>query len=540
MADKEIVTLKGQIKIHTRIYEMYCGFMTPNELLQFCSVPSYNKDSTNHAIANSLKTPPIDNWQRPLDTERLESIRANIDSAILGNADNDSLMTNPVLIGRSDKIGNPGVNLTIDSYKVSVGNRQESVDSVKNIIISSNDGNKPLWVLDGQHRIHGLGNSPMIKDGNGNPVANGSIVADETIPVVFIIDEIYTPKFLAKIFTEVTTEAKPMEPLHSDWMQFSFNMGHYKNRENARKAMLATIELSTLQTIDAAANRFCSGGGQIAFNPYLSKSSVKCFKNITAIDFRSMFESEYYGMNGEGNATQLSTAFVRFFRATEKLDDYSNSNSKLTSSGASEVLVAFFYNSFLNYLATDMDLLNYLQEDWEHFLDSEGRKFSNSDWRLEDTGATGGNKATKPASNAAEITMRKFFNQPSDFDGENPADWMQGSGNILIQTAPLSASGRFPPRQNTPHELDGGGGGIRINLRRHDHKMLRIKQIPGSIESISSIQRKIGSGRAAYWETIAVNETIVLDAGNQTDVLKINTLSYGEASETTITLTLTS
>ena len=55
------------------------------------------------------------------------------------------------------------------------------------------------------------------------PIANGTIVADEVIPVVFIIDASYQSKFLAKIFTEVTTEAKTMDKLHGDWMQYALS-----------------------------------------------------------------------------------------------------------------------------------------------------------------------------------------------------------------------------------------------------------------------------------------------------------------------------
>jgi hypothetical protein len=536
MADKEIMTLRGKITIHGRVYDMYCGFMTPNELLEFCSVPSFADDSSNHTIANSLKTPPIDNWQRPLDTSRLQSIRENIDSANINNAENDSLMTNPVLIGRSDKIGNPGVELVINPYQINVGNRNETVEGIQNIIISSSEGNKPFWILDGQHRIHGLGNSPMIKDENGNPVANGSIVADETIPVVFIIDDIYTPKFLAKIFTEVTTEAKPMEPLHGDWMQYSFNMGHYKDNESGRKAMLATIELSTLQTIDTLSNRFCSGGGKIRFNPYLGKTSVKCFKNITSMGLREMFEKEYYERNGGGDETQLATAFVRFFRAVEDLDNYSNGQSQLTGDKASEILVKYFFNGFLNFLSKDDDLLDYSMNDWKDFLDDDGRNFSDSDWRLEDAGKTGGNIATTSAAKAVEITMYNLFNNPSAFEDIDPAEWMCGSGDIMVQTAPPAK--RFPTRNFEQRTIHGASVKPILRLRADGHKFIRFKTIPTSITSIKGIKRRVKVSGRWHWDDIKVGEAIKLEPENQKDIFEIETMSYGVQSKSTMNLAI--
>ena len=207
---------------------MFCGYMSPNDLIRMGSVPSFKEDSSHQSIANALKTPPIDNWQRPLNKVRLEKIRLNIDSANVTNSDNDSLMANPVLIGRSDKIGMPGVSLSITPKTVESGQTTIPVPDVFNIEVESSENRKPLWILDGQHRIHGLGESPEIVDDSGAPVPNGSIVADETIPVVFIIDDAYTPQFLAQIFTEVTTEAKPMKPLHGDWMKYAFEMGDLK------------------------------------------------------------------------------------------------------------------------------------------------------------------------------------------------------------------------------------------------------------------------------------------------------------------------
>ena len=118
-------------------------------------------------------------------------------------------MANPVLIGKSNMLNHNGVSINVEEMKVQVPNaRPVLVPYVYKIILESTLAHKPLWILDGQHRIHGLGNSPYVVDDDGTPISpNGSIVENETIPVVFVIDSIYQPKFLAKIFTEVTTEA---------------------------------------------------------------------------------------------------------------------------------------------------------------------------------------------------------------------------------------------------------------------------------------------------------------------------------------------
>jgi len=95
---------KGLVKIYDRTYVMYSGFMTPNELIEFCDVPSFPHTATHVDIANNLTKDPVKDWQRPINKIRLEAIRANVDQAIEKNSSKDTLMANPVLIGRSDQI----------------------------------------------------------------------------------------------------------------------------------------------------------------------------------------------------------------------------------------------------------------------------------------------------------------------------------------------------------------------------------------------------------------------------------------------------
>ena len=199
---------------------------TPNQLIEYADVPSFPRNMDHNKIALGLKNPPVDHWQRPLDTDRISKLRIKIDSAIQRNASKDSLMANPVLIGRSNKLGVDGVDIEIKPVTVNEpGRPDQQVPNLYSLKLSYVGDKKPLWILDGQHRIHGLGNSPFINDQHGNQIPNGSIVADETIPVVFVVDEErYNAKFLAKIFTEVTTEAVKMDELHGDWMQYSFEM----------------------------------------------------------------------------------------------------------------------------------------------------------------------------------------------------------------------------------------------------------------------------------------------------------------------------
>ena len=115
-----IDALKGITRIQGREYPMYSAYMTPNQLIQFCDVPNYARTQSHVSIANGLKQAPIDNWQRPLDIDRLTDIAESIDRALVADNSKDSLMANPVLIGRSDQLARQGVDLTIDQKTILV------------------------------------------------------------------------------------------------------------------------------------------------------------------------------------------------------------------------------------------------------------------------------------------------------------------------------------------------------------------------------------------------------------------------------------
>ena len=109
-------------------------------------------------------------------------------------------------------------------------------------------------------------------------------MADQVIPVVFVIEKNYTPQFLAKIFTEVTTEAEKMSNIHEDWMQYAFRMKPYDNSTTA-DAMGVVIELCNTQIVDHEANPFYSS---IQFNPIRKEYGVGTLK-FNSYEWRELF-----------------------------------------------------------------------------------------------------------------------------------------------------------------------------------------------------------------------------------------------------------
>ena len=545
-------SLKGTTHIRGRPYTMYTGYMTPNQLIQYCDVPSYSRGQSHVSIANGLKQAPIDNWQRPLDINRLQDIAESIDRAIPLDNSKDSLMANPVLIGRSDQLAQPGVSMGINQKTIPSGAMNVPVPHMWSLDFTESNGRKPLWILDGQHRIHGMGNSPHVLDDNGNQMFNGSHAENELIPVVFIIDAGYQPKFLAKIFTEVTTESRKMDGLHGDWMQYAFELGDYNESQEALLAMKTVIELASTQDIDNIPNQFYDS---IKFNPHHPIIPVSAFRKLTATKLREMIEDGFYNQyDGPNNKDptllpqnwptpiELATSIVRFYRACIQTDGLALTTSKLFGpNDGYELLADTFMSEFLKYLGTDINrplIVNNSLQDWVDFLTDPARLFHTADWSLPNV-VVGGNEtnAARGASKkASQLTFENFFCDPAGFGGVDPAAWLQGPGEIYIEHCPLG------PRFNANHAISSshlaGGGAGRVNTPRpNGHKMIRFSALASSQASITKIERMINGA----WTQVPTKNAITLSPGPAaSDMIKVTTLCYTDSSQEVNTYTVLS
>ena len=504
--------------------------MTPNQLLEYAHVPSFSETMTHQKIAAGLKNPPIDNWQRPLDTDRIELIRIQVDGAQKSNSEKDTLMANPVLIGKSDQWDND-VKVKDEQLKEKVGNTEYTVPGVWKLTLSSKGDLKPLWILDGQHRIHGLGDSELLVDDGGKHIPNSSIVANQTIPVVFVIHGIYTQTFLAKIFTEVTTKAEPMKPLHGDWMEYAFKFGDYENNDSAQKAMRAVIELNTMQKVDGLDNEFMNN---IQYNPFKKPAAVGPL-DLDATKFRSFLQNKYYDLGGKGGYVELTEAFVRFFRAAMNKDSKSSTTSRLMSTNNLSKLSLSFFGAFLEHLANNAPLITNSLKDWEDFLTEKDaktgapiRRFDDSDWELPTVSpnSTQSNDAYKASDKAADVTWNYFFEKPTKLGGLDPAEFMLSPGDIKYDTAVLS--GKFPPKNHTPGTTTASGGSQQIKLMKLGHKMIRFKSLDTSQCTITKIERK--NKTTKEWDKVKVGASITLYPGTNTEEIKVYTMSYGSDS----------
>ena len=237
----------------TMQYPMYIGFMEASSILSVATVPSFSPATGHEVIASNVLSSPIKDWQRPVIAEKVDAIK-------LLYSNNGELMPNPVLLCQNTNTFNlPQIKLTPQI----IGGMTAAALCL-DIGIPTTSQEKPLWIIDGQHRINGLASSAQ---------------SSNKVPVVFLLnlDRTYYPgPVLAKIFAQVTTQATQLDQVHNEWLTFAFRLKKYsstkpKSQEHWQ-AMEAVAKLCSTPMYGGINNEF---HGQIGFNPRKSSLTVR-------------------------------------------------------------------------------------------------------------------------------------------------------------------------------------------------------------------------------------------------------------------------
>ena len=214
-------------------------------------LPQFKLTTPHQVIAGNASSTPVLDWQRPLDGERVLEISRIFNSS-------DEIMPNAVLLAVHNN-----KDVTI---------RHESGD-LWTIEVDADKG-KPVWILDGQHRIAGLSKAK----------------SKDKIPFVLLASHgasaPYSQSTFAKIFAQVTTTAEGLHPLHDEWLTYAFRLGKYDvsspkqaaiNKQHAN-AMAATVALCHERFLDTAQHLPNPFFDKIAFNPGGVKRTHKVTK----------------------------------------------------------------------------------------------------------------------------------------------------------------------------------------------------------------------------------------------------------------------
>lgn len=180
------------------------------------------QESANRILSKDRKT---NEWQREAEAKRIRSIQQFIEES------QNVIVNTPLLF-----INNPNAayvkdkKLIIDYSKFlqkqeSGINKGDFVDRIKRSA-RDNDGNivydeyRPLWLIDGQHRVKGIRRSEMYHD--------------ISVPIV-IFPHDFGVDSTAKVFAEINTLQKKLSPLHELFMQHRFSISHTNKKRTFRE-----------------------------------------------------------------------------------------------------------------------------------------------------------------------------------------------------------------------------------------------------------------------------------------------------------------
>jgi len=398
----KLICQKDVIKTGGVSYPIFIGFVNSKELIKVANAPSFEPITPNSEIAREVLEPPTKHWQRPLIQENVLAIRDRFDT-------DGEIMPNPILLAVNPDLES-AINLTEQSTAAGIKTGLWEVSVNK---FSENEL-KPLWIIDGQHRVKGLSETTK-----NNP------------PLPFVLlhsqEQVYLPSTLAKIFAQVTTMAKALNPIHHAWMQYVFNLGKYAPNSVDWKAMTTVALLCSTQKFDNKPNLFYS---KIQFNPELPLSPISPGGfEFDAKYLQELLRDKYFRNLGHENILTEKELAEQISLAIHALKETVRGESSAFF-GAGNFQQKYFRDGFLAGVCAYLISMG-KPRNWIDTL--QDLEFHNTDWDVSTwVNSTGGSAGTI-SKNLAFDCFEKVFESGEFPEGvNNLCDYLQGKGSYLL------------------------------------------------------------------------------------------------------------
>lgn len=358
-AEVSVDCLRAEHQVLAQRYPLFVGFLAADRLAAIAESPHFALDTTHQQIASNVQGSPVREWQRPLDQARADEIRRIFSTS-------NEIMPNAVLLAAPDP---SRLTFTPQSGRLWTVSVTEPLP----------DERKPLWILDGQHRIAGLSSSahevPFVLLASHNQSAQ------------------YQESRFAKIFAQVTTTAEGLHILHNEWLTYAFDLGKYETASGGaravqqKKAMSTVIELCNVRYLDTDETLSNPFFDRIAFNPGSVKRTTapkpvgpaKGGFQYTAVDLQTLVNDSYFASDFTSKVLSPSEIASQIGLAYEALVDCHDAAARPQSVmlnappvGHSALQNAYMHGVF-RYLAT-----NGAPDDWTEVL--AARAFRSTDW----------------------------------------------------------------------------------------------------------------------------------------------------------------
>jgi len=383
----KISSLKNTITSGGNTYPLFICFISAKDVLKISAVPNFAEKDTHESIAKNLIKSPVLKWQRPL----IDDKRINITNIF---NDTGEFMPNPVLLSQ-----NPYSVDTAITIKPKVIGGQTS--DMWELDIEENEDS--LWIIDGQHRVNGLGHEDCKQREN-------------KLPVVLLLNDNknYTPAIFAKIFAQVTTTATALGDLHKEWIEYAFKLGNrYKSKKAWTNSMNTVIRLCSDQDFKdgkkTVTNIFHN---EISFND----KTIADTKRLNCIVFTELIHDYYYNETPASYhltplqlSEQISKAYTQLELTIPNPDDsvfYSKSPHQKHI-----IMTKSVIRGFLSYLLHHVDpkVKLPLMSDWKKVFKKLNFHKTDFDWSTYTETGTGWMKKSEDLATLALVNA--FYEQ---------------------------------------------------------------------------------------------------------------------------------
>jgi len=416
-----ISCLREVISAGDRTFPLFVGFASASDLVRVASAPSYRATDPQRVIASRVLEPPVSDWQRPLDEDRVVDISKIFD-------DPENLMPNPVLLSANVDV-DPIVPVSIAGQ----GGAPTGVYEVR-IPVPETGQQFPIWILDGQHRINGLAHSGQFAN---------------RIPVVLLLSagmsNSYDGRDFASIFAQVTVTAKALAPIHQEWLTYSYQLGHYA--EDADDCELHTEAFKTAAILcsepslpdDGPKNPWFNA---ITFNPEDGAPGVRRSGfNNDCTELKALLLKHYYRpasalgttLDAEEVAPELAAALTALEHVVSDPQSESVFFGKLPY-GHKVMQDAFLAGVCARLVASAPP------ESWKDLLTA--LKFVDTNWNFTWASTRGGNAGNVSRRLAEAVMSRAFREQAVPSAAGNLADYLRGNrAEVVVVCSGLKPNG---------------------------------------------------------------------------------------------------
>lgn len=443
--------------------------------------PAFKLTTLHKSLAQDAIAPD-EKWQRPVSGARVDIIKTTFDTP-------GQFMPNPVLLA-----ANPSTDIESKVRAEPLG-MNEGLERVRvHLSSTETDKDRALWILDGQHRIAGL--------------AKSNSQANNPVPFVLLMDdddESFIPSTFAQIFAQVTTSAKPLEPLHEAWLSRAFHLNDYANQgagndgDRRVAAMDVSVYLCSKQRFGQVNNNFCFG--KVQFNPFSSASGENLYNSskgsvkkpsfhdpfaFSASEWTELIFSEFYKKTSEPLeplrvAEQVAAAIAALAKQVSmKKESAFFGKSEAGGPGQQYMQKAFIGGVLATLLKLEGEGRPY-DQNWQELLKS--LNFDKTDWALskwtESFQGTSGS-ASKKASLAVLKKYMVAGELPSE--AEDLVDVLKGVGeDFQASMAEQDSNGHRMLHSALPHDIDTESRIATIKLGRRPNIRLVIPASVGKV-----------------------------------------------------------